>query len=896
MIYNNTHIISTYNDRPLADEIKNILSDEGLYCEIGQTTLHRDELDDVIKNLKSFDAFIVIWSESCAGDVISNALIAKAVSLNTKLIVVTIDDYPFPNYLKRFKHFNYNDSEFTLKIKNELGVNLSEDRKLTYEHREECLKKYKNDLQNECGYLKILGSGNKVPISEVYLPLYIKSVLSPSQPINAENLLDITSTRIVVLGNPGTGKTTLLKYLSSKSISKHNDMMPFFIRISELMKTSSHLYDYIVSILKLKITKPCADLITKDESFCRSPKTLILLDGLDEVSTVEQQEFYSRLNTFLQNFPECKTIISSRFNGYNREHFSGFEEFQIEQLREIDIENYIWKVCNEDDKRNQIWSIVRSDSRLLELSKTPFLLAMICALPSPLGNRAHQRALLFQQCTQYLLRHVDWEAGRPVVNEDTAKILESALKTIAVRFFKLDRKDTFDKQELIFILGRMSGNTLNLSPSEILKLICENSGLLQMAGSTYHFIHRSIWEYFVALGMFEDSIDSIFERTNIAAWEEPIRIYVGLSPERDLKDILSGIWKNNKGLALRCMMEVETFPEGILSTLFNDIDKQERLSVVRKLREDINIISSPLDARRVLLDTLTALLRVEKDCEVIFYSIELLSNYSQQQGSCKECEQLISNTLDLTNANKRRKRLLDDKSYKLEFVCIPAGKFIMGKNDLSSTPEEKPEHPVKLSSYCIGKYPVTNKIYYEGSNFPFAIDKREGRSNKDNQPVIFITWYEAVIFARWLGCDLPTEAEWEYACRVGGQEDDVLYHKEGIAEYAWFVENSNNQTHEVGLKKPNAFGLYDMIGNVREWCKDWFDANYYAECEREGEVENPQGPETGTGKVLRGGCFDWNWANLVPTYRNYNLPSNSYFVNGFRLVLRETTVTQTTNI
>lgn len=892
---NNTFIISANTDLQFAEEIKGMLIDEGLPTQIGLTSIHSDDLDDSIKELKSYDSFIIIWSLSCSGDAISIQRITRAITLNKKLILLKTDNTSLASYLQGYKILDCLNSEYTLKLKNELGLNLSPDRKHTKEHRDECLNNYRKDLEDDCGYLKILGSGDRVAISNIYLPLYIKSIPS-SQPLNAANLLEITSTRIVVLGNPGTGKTTLLKYLSSKSINKHNDTMPFFIRISELMKTSSELYDYIVLVLKQKITKPCADLITKDDAFCNSSKTLIFLDGLDEVSTAGLQEFSKRLYSFLESFPQCKIVITSRFNGYDKNYFHGFDEFQIEQLREIDIEKYIWKVCKEDDKKNQIWSIIKSDSRLLELSKTPFLLAMICALPSPIGNRANQRAFLFQQCTQYLLRHVDWEIDRPVVNDETAKILEIALQTIAVRFFKLDRKDTFDEQELIFILGRMAGNTLSLSPSEIIKLICENSGLLQRAGSTYHFIHRSIWEYFVAKGMLEENIDSLFERTNIVAWEEPIRLYIGLSTERTLTEALSGIWKNNKGLALRCMMEVEKFPVEILTTLFKGIEKQERISVVRKLRDDINTISSQLDAKRILLDTLTALLRVEKDCEVIFNAIELLTDYSRSQNHCIDCEHLISNTLDLKNADKRRNKLINDPNYKFEFICIPDGKFIMGKNDISRTVEEKPEHVVRLSSYCIGRYPVTNNVFYEGCDFPFKVDRRESRSNKDNQPVISVTWYEAFIFAKWLGCDLPTEAEWEYACRVGGQEDDTLYDKDRIIDYAWFVENSENQTHEVGQKRPNQFQLFDMVGNVREWCYDWFEPDYYSECYAKGEVENPQGPEKGVVKTMRGGCFDWNKANLVPTYRNYNQPSDSKFMNGFRLVYREKTVTQTSKL
>jgi len=137
-----------------------------------------------------------------------------------------------------------------------------------------------------------------------------------------------------------------------------------------------------------------------------------------------------------------------------------------------------------------------------------------------------------------------------------------------------------------------------------------------------------------------------------------------------------------------------------------------------------------------------------------------------------------------------------------------------------------------------------------------------------------------------LGCDLATEAEWEYACRAGGVDDRELFDFRTLDGRAWFVDNAQDLTHEVGTKAANSWGIYDMIGNVREWCKDWFGMNYYKECLAAGAMTDPQGPTAGAAKVIRGGCFDWNEANLAPTYRNYNPPHNSYFANGFRLVFR----------
>jgi formylglycine-generating enzyme required for sulfatase activity len=248
----------------------------------------------------------------------------------------------------------------------------------------------------------------------------------------------------------------------------------------------------------------------------------------------------------------------------------------------------------------------------------------------------------------------------------------------------------------------------------------------------------------------------------------------------------------------------------------------------------------------------------------------------------------VEATLTLSLAQSRRQRLLAAYLDQFAFIQVPDGTFNMGREESShGTPDERPAHSVHVSEFWIGTYQVTNGVYY--SEFPFAVDRREVRSDRDRQPVTWVTWFEAAVFAKWLGCDLPTEAEWEYACRAGGRDDSELFDYDKIPEYAWYVANSGNSTQEVGQKRGNSLGVYDMLGNVREWCHDWFDAKYYEQCHEQGTVSDPKGPDTGTRKCLRGGCFDWNVANLVPSYRNYNPPENSYFVNGFRLVFRGAT-------
>jgi len=261
----------------------------------------------------------------------------------------------------------------------------------------------------------------------------------------------------------------------------------------------------------------------------------------------------------------------------------------------------------------------------------------------------------------------------------------------------------------------------------------------------------------------------------------------------------------------------------------------------------------------------------------------LLERYAASASS-PECLELIAKKLDLNNATQRRRKYLAEEGFRFELVAIPEGQFEMGNNERAiKYPDEGPRHPVAISGFWIAKFPSTNNFYYDA--FPFAKDRREERSNEAMQPATWITWHEAMVFARWLGCDLPTEAEWEYSCRAGGVDDELLFNLSQLDQFAWFASNANNRTHPVGEKRGNSFALHDMLGNIREWCKDWFDPGYY-ESTGDQIARNPQGPASGKAKVLRGGAFDWNAANLAPTYRNYNPPDNSYFVNGFRLVFR----------
>jgi formylglycine-generating enzyme required for sulfatase activity len=220
----------------------------------------------------------------------------------------------------------------------------------------------------------------------------------------------------------------------------------------------------------------------------------------------------------------------------------------------------------------------------------------------------------------------------------------------------------------------------------------------------------------------------------------------------------------------------------------------------------------------------------------------------------------------------------------LAFIAIPAGEFDMGAAQ-SEYDNERPVHRVRLSKpFRVGKYPVTNAEYERflkaNPNVKPPPYWTNSQFNDPQQPVVGVSWHDAQAFCQWAGCRLPTEAEWEYACRAGSKGRYCFDGDEAkLEEYAWYYQNSGNKTHPVGQKKPNAWGLYDVHGNVWEWCQDRYGE--YPEV----PATDPTGPAKGDSRVLRGG----SWLNSLATslrcaYRDYRTPDYRYYYIGFRCV------------
>lgn len=795
-------------------------------------------------------------------------------------------------------------------------------------------------------------------------------IVSNDQRTDRRKLLNM-----VILGLPGAGKTTLLKYLLKK-YSQQPQVVPIYLELKNEVDTEfcdvlekgskvlfPDLQNFIASYMSNKGFD--GDSLSGEISkqlHSKKYEFIFFCDGLDEISPQQYKQLSAVVNK-ASTFVGCYFIISSRQIGFYTSDYC--EKFKLYCLMDFDenaqreyIDKYYKILDNEalTSRKVALLEIMnrKSDSVILKLAKSPILLSLLCVTPNIKNIRS--KAELFSNAIEVLLKN------RNIVQQEDLDLFVNFLKELAVVFFKLDKAECFDHSELEFYANRFFCSQGDSESCALLKSKYLSCGLFDKSerANAYKFAHRTIWEYLVAAGMINRDPNEIYSRANTGVWHEPIKMYVSLLGQKSPSKIfetIQKIWNENKSLALNCMNEFDPFPTDILNKLYGGLSRREKLSLVTTLRNSyINYNGSfrnPII--NTIRETLTLMHSIEKDCEVIFAYLEFLEEFKEETAF----NDLLHNFLQLDTLKQRQDIL---RMYGLEFVDLKSGTFNMGRNKISTrnmAPSEindiiiiddyeVPAHKVKIDhDFQISRTLVTNRMYFE-SGFPYADSSHLGNpySSEPDQPVNFVNWYEAMVFAKWFGCTLPSEAEWEYACRGGCENNDFMTNH--ISELQKILDEKVNYTGDKTNKTrsvipindtyANSIGLIDMLGNLREWCLDWFSEDFYSKCivdsyptyqddiidkhevsyywtidasgemipvlvldttdqssfaiftfDDEGCCISPV--QTHVDKIeaksLRGGCFDWSIANLRPTYRNHNPANNIYKVNGFRLLKKE---------
>ena len=366
-----------------------------------------------------------------------------------------------------------------------------------------------------------------------------------------------------------------------------------------------------------------------------------------------------------------------------------------------------------------------------------------------------------------------------------------------------------------------------------------------------------------------------------------LRHLQGYSIEEDMKDLIATLGGRYEPLEVQ---------NAQLQTQYEKAEKRIGL-----LQEEIELLKQD---RGKLFEATPGQIKAERD-EYMVRHARLEKKYEEEIGLANE--KLQNQQLQLLAYEKRIKELeeavklhdcepeaevsqpivkgpdryiTDDNG--IEFVLIEPGWFMMGSN--KGLASEKPVHKVDITRpFYLGRYPFTQSqwVSIAGTN--------PSQFKGDAYPVEQVSWLDVQAFLKKLNTGewnyrLPTEAEWEYACRAGtsteysfGNNDTV------VGEYAWYRGNSNGKSQPVGRKRPNPWGLFDIHGNVHEWVQDWFDSDSYARFENKTAVD-PTGAESGDYRVVRGGSSDNSAESLRSAQRHYGDPNIAYDDIGFRLL------------
>lgn len=794
---------------------------------------------------------------------------------------------------------------------------------------------YLNRLAHETSHLTLIGMGRslqvELPIADAYVPLRTTLARSfeqrPTSVFKAghaeyEEDVDLGDVfhraaqfklrGVVVLGEPGSGKTTGARQLAWRLASRQSfpqdlglpaGITPVFLRLRNLSQAALAHKNGLREFLEQEtrcdeapdgLDSPGADLWNG-----RGGGLLWILDGLDEVvDPGARQKVSIWVQRALKNRPADWFLVTCRFQGYFREGVPlgpKFVEFHVRPLDDVQIQRFVrdWfraaygKLLGETkpaaeraraDTDELLDILARRDYQLghiRELCTNPLLLTILCIVFHEERKLPTGRAELYAHCVRVLLEY--WR--RDLYQSDLgtglqpydAEAAQAVLARVAWWMHQQQDRTAAAWDELVVEAEKglaeiAPSSGLGRDGNDFLARMRDETGILAMSAEgegRCGFLHLSFQEYLAAEHAAREGLARELASQAAESWWREVAL-LSLRRSRPFCEaffremLAAGIAENYADLAERCLAEALYFtPAPFVEGLQTAVSSERSAAILRLLRDRAEQVPELEEISRRLADS--------DDRETRGFAREILI----RQG-IKVREGAIDG------------RVFSDERTGITFLAISAGEFPMGSDRGDS--DEKPVHPVRISQdFWLGKYPVTNAQYGRfldeagrSVRKPEYWDNR--RFNQPEQPVVGVSWDEALAYCEWAGGRLPTEAEWEYACRAGTTTEFSFGDDESaLGEYGWFGENSGSQTQPVGAKKPNPWGLHDMHGNVWEWCADWY-AGYTAT-----PASDPRGPESGSYRVFRGGCWDYSPRICRSAFRRRSTPSSRDSSLGFRV-------------
>ena len=690
----------------------------------------------------------------------------------------------------------------------------------------------------------------------------------------------------VVLGEPGSGKTTACRQLCHALAAREDGPLPVLVSLGAWMRSEAAADPLLhaETTAGAELGADATGLATALRARAAEPGALwLLLDGLDELATAERRSLDERLPRLLAELPGARVLVTSRATDY---HAPG-ESFREARLLPLDRggQRELLSGWLDPDAARELDEELQRRPRLAELAPNPLMLTFLAKLhdearanPERAEGLPRNRSELYRRSVRLLL-----ERG---VEKDPAGLSspEAALRILPELSLALQRlgRDAWDRGELFDVLAEVLDarpalephlRRVGWTPETFLEDLRRRSGLLadhDGPGTPWRFLHRSLGEFLTAAALAEpgerpdfDVLEALGDEPQ--RWSESFGLLCGLLGREDPRRtaLLDRLVGGDAELARRVLPQVEGVESGEGGALLQRVvdekgrpawDGDDLLALVRGLLLEGRPRGEIQEA--VLADVSPAL--ETEQLAWRYYAFEEAGISVDREAFFRACGRPV----DRGVPELKMKRIPPTDEHAKRFVM--GGPEEEGGNDA-----ERPLHEVELTAFLLAETPVTEEQYADFD------PKRAAR--RDDHPVVNVTWWAAWLFARWVGGRLPTEAEWEFACR-GGTTGPWSCEERELEDHAWFDKNSRSDIGAVGKKKPNPFGLLDMHGNVWEWCADWF-GEYPSRPQ-----QDPRGPLDGSLRVLRGGSI-WDSAAGLRSARRFRVGPGfrfNYYV-GFRV-------------
>ena len=805
--------------------------------------------------------------------------------------------------------------------------------------------KYLRLLRQETSHINIRGlqvesgKAHRFPIDDLYIPLTMTPVgetdvhhsdskdkgsseVEAHEKSSVEFHSSLKRRRLVILGDPGSGKSTFLRHIvyrlcnarlgikpetSARNVGLEDEPLPLLIRISELAEhvsgclgqagapTTKSSPAWLAHFLGARNEEGG---IGVDQAYFQRVLTegpaQVLLDGLDETPTRAERECIADLVTEAAKcFEKCLFVVTTRPRAFvGGAILPDFAQVRIDPLNDGAIEGFLRQWCRAlfgaserqaDQHHAELLEALRSRLEIRRMARNPVMLTALAVVHWHEKRLPEQRADLYESIITWLSRARERRAGRLAAETCVKRLWELALAMQdhrKGRQVQVSRRWAAERLEKVWPKDREASQQQRIERVEqFLREEELDSGIVVARGDDIRFWHLTFQEFLAARAI---AARSERNQRKILLTAKSLKVFQ--SNWREVVMLLAGVlFKQGAPKA-----------DGLVSSILDQVkpnaalvDQARTVALLGAIMSDLRAVGyEPADTRyRDLLDRVMAI-------------------FDGQGRRGMNIKKIIETADALGQAGDPR---FVHSALVENWVDIPAGEFLMGaqakepsqaNHDSEAYEDESPVHRVQLEAYRMGRYPVTvgeysmfidaggysNEACWNHGHFgewkePADWDTQLGHLNR---PVVRVNWFEASAYAAWKGGRLPTEAEWERAaCGAEGRR------------YPWGDANPDgsllNYDGNAGFPTPVGIyprgasieGILDMAGNVGEWCSDWYAKKYYKNSPK----ENPTGPSSGSSRVLRGGSWSNNRWNCRSSYRYYCFgPAERYDYFGFRLV------------